>query len=71
MTADKQARYLHVTGCSGSGKTLLINKVLRYLQPAGDREDWKFVTVDAYQAQTVQLFCRSVYEVNSLDQDVY
>jgi len=29
------------------------------------------VTVDAYQAQTVQLFCRSVYEVNSLDQDVY
>ncbi|KAA6427494.1 MAG: origin recognition complex 1 [Trebouxia sp. A1-2] len=59
---DKQARYLHLSGCSGSGKTLVINTVLRYLQPAGDRQGWKFVTVDAYQAQTVQLFCRNVYE---------
>ncbi|KAL0022861.1 hypothetical protein WJX77_000862 [Trebouxia sp. C0004] len=49
-------------GCSGCGKTLIINKVLRYLQPAGDRDGWKFVTVDAYQAHTVQLFCKSVYE---------
>ncbi len=65
MIADKEARYLHVSGCSGSGKTLVINTAFRHLQPYGDQEGWKFVTVDAYQAQTVQLFCRTVYEVSS------
>ncbi len=70
MTADKEARYLHVSGCSGCGKTLVINTAIRHLQSYGDREGWKFVSVDAYQARTVQLFCRTVYEVNSLDQGV-
>lgn len=70
MIADRQDKYLHVSGCSGSGKTLVINTVLRFVQPAGEHEGWKFVTVDAYQAQTMQLFCRTVYEVNFLDEDV-
>ena len=65
MIADKQDRYLHVSGCPGSGKTLVINTVLRFVQPAGKDAGWKFVMVDAYQAQTVQLFCRTVYEVGS------
>ena len=70
MSADQQDKYLHVSGCSGSGKTLVINTVLGFLQPAGNSGGWQFVTVDAYQAQTVQLFCRTVYEVKSWNEDV-
>ena len=50
MVADKEARYLHVSGCSGSGKTLVINTAFCHLQPYGDQEGWKFVAVDAHQA---------------------
>ncbi len=54
------------SGCSGSGKILVINTAFCHLQPYGDQEGWKFVAVDAHQAQTVQLFCRTVYEVLGL-----
>ena len=59
--ADCEHQYLPVTGCGGSGKTLVITHVLDYLQR--QHESWKVVVVDTYLAQTLPLFSRAVYEV--------
>ena len=59
--ADREHQYLPVTGCGGSGKTLVITHVLDYLQR--QHKSWKVVVVDTHLAQTLPLFSRAVYEV--------